>query len=319
LIDSLSAFINMIKMNRRKGYALALALLLTSFVCVTWSQSFNKNSYSRMPVVFGPAKTPKTEIEIQGNKYLLDVDFGCKFQLVLNNDILNGIKKKPYGTLQERDAKGNAYSSSAYQIKQIQIGNHSFNDVIVKETNKEYVLNTVLYSEQDSKNSVFNDKFGVVGRALLEKMNLVLDFQNSVIIKCDNLKDLERIGYHVNKLTPSSFDIGRTGFILSINTTIGKLRLSLDSGSTVSIIRSSAVKEDVPKKQEFGLSYVTTPTFEIGNRDFGRMNLYLHDITPELHEIDGLLGMDFLKNHVIYIDHKNKMVYVGDSSASANL
>ena len=304
-------------MNRHKRYVLALILFFV--VSVIWWLSFNNKNYSRIPVVFGPANTPKTEVEIQGKKHLLDIDFGCKFQLVLNNDILSGLKKEPHGTLQERDATGNTYSSSAYQIKKIQIGNRVFNDVIVKETNKDYVLNAVLYSEQDDKNSVFNDKFGVIGRALLEKMNLLLDFQNSVIIKCDNINDLEQIGYYVNKLTPSSFEVGRTGFILSINTTIGKIRLSLDTGSTVSIIRSSAVKEDVHKKQEFGLSYINTPIFEIGNRDFGRMNLYLHDITPELHEIDGLLGMDFLKNHVIYIDRKNKMIYVGDSTASANL
>jgi hypothetical protein len=306
-------------MKKNKTYILIAFCIFSFAICIVWNSSIHKKQYSRMPIVFGSANTPKTEVEIQGKKHLLDIDFGCKFQMVLNNEILSSLEKEPYGTLQGRDVKGNTYSSSAYQIKKIKIGGHSFKDVIVKEINKRYVLNSVLYIEKNDKNEVFNDKFGVIGRALLERMNLLLDFQNSIIIECDDIKNLEQIGYSANNLTPSSFDIGPTGLILTVNTTIGKTRLSLDTGSTVSIIRSSFVKEDVPKKQEYGLSYINTSMFEIGNRDFGRMNLYLYDVTPELHEIDGLLGMDFLKNHVVYIDYKHKMIYIGDPKVSASV
>jgi hypothetical protein len=299
-------------MNKNKIYVIILVFVLPVSIYAKWGSSFGKRQCCRIPIVFGPANTPKTEVEIQGQKHLLNIDFGCKFQLALNNDLLDRLEKKPNGTLQGRDAKGNTYNSAAFQIKKIQIGNHSFKDVIVKETNKDYVLNTVVYIEKNNKNEVFNEKFGVIGRALLEKMNLLLDFQNSVIIECNDITDLEQIGYDVNKLTASHFDVGPTGFILTVNTAVGAARLSLDTGSTVSMIRSSFVKEDVPKKQQYGLPYINTPFFEIGNRDFGSMRLYLYDITPELHEIDGLLGMDFLKDHVVYIDHKKKMIYVGD-------
>jgi hypothetical protein len=302
---------------KNKTYVFLSVFSLIFAVYLIWG-SFFTTKYSRIPVVFGPANIPRTEVEIQGRKHLLEIDFGSKFQLVLNNDILSSLKKDSHETLQGRDARGNTYTSPAYHLQKIQIGNRIFKDVIVKEHDKDYILNSVIYIEKD-KNEVFKDKVGVIGRALLEKMNLLLDFQNSVMIECENISDLERIGYRVNTLIPVSFDVGRTGLILTINTTIGKVRLSLDTGSTVSMIRSSFVKEDVPKRREFGLSCIDTQMFEIGNRDFGRMNLYLYDITPELHEIDGLLGMDFLKNHIIYIDQKHRMIYVGDSAASTNL
>lgn len=303
-------------MKNKALYSFAVFFLMF-VVYMIWG-SFFTTKYSRIPLVFGPANIPRAEVEIQGRKHLLEIDFGSKFQLVLNNDILSSLKKDPHGTLQGRDARGNTYTSPAYHLQKIQIGNRFFKDVIVKEHDKDCILNSVVYIEKD-KTEAFKDKVGVIGRALLEKMNLLLDFQKSVMIECENTSDLERIGYSLNKLTPVSFDIGRTGLILTINTTIGKVRLSLDTGSTVSMIRSSFVKEDVSKRQEFGLPCIDTQMFEIGNRDFGRMSLYLYDITPELHEIDGLLGMDFLKNHIIYIDHKHRMIYIGDSTASTNL
>lgn len=304
-------------MKKSRVYVLFSFFILAFTAYVIWHSSFTTKQYSSIPVVFGPSDVPRTEVEIQGKKYPLEIDFGSKFQLVLNHDILNNLKKNQKGTLPSRDARGNMYTSPAYQLQKIQVGTHVFKDVIVKERDEEQVLNSVIYTE-NGRDEILNQKVGLVGRALLEKMNLLLDFKNSVMFECNSIKDIEQIGYSVIKLTSSPFDVGRTGFILTINTDIGNVRLSLDTGSTVSMIRSSFVKEGLPKKQEFGLSCITTQLFEIGNRNFGGMNLYLYDITPELHEIDGLLGMDFLKNHVLFIDYKNKMIYVGDSIPSAN-
>jgi hypothetical protein len=68
---------------------------------------------------------------------------------------------------------------------------------------------------------------------------------------------------------------------------------------------------------ERGFSFFNTRKFSIGNNDFGSKNLFLYDIVPELQEIDGLLGMDFLKNHVVYIDYKSRTVYIQDNKVSA--
>ena len=78
-------------------------------------------------------------------------------------------------------------------------------------------------------------------------------------------------------------------------------------------MRSSIFQGIGIKNEKHGFPIYTTSMFEIGSKNFGSMNLYLFDITPELHEIDGVLGMDFVKNHVIYIDYKDKVLYIGNS------
>ncbi len=263
-------------------------------------------------MIIGSADTPLTKVEIQGREFLLEIDSGSKFQLTLDKNMLDTLEKIPCGVLQGRDAKGNVYNSPAYLIKKIKIGDHVFNHVIVEEVNDNYVANTTLF-KKDNVKKVANKKVGTIGRALLEKMNLFFDFQNFVILECSDVMDLKRAGYELENLVAVPFEVGRTGAILTVDTDFGKMRLSIDTGSTISLIRSSLLESKKPKHQEYGLPYLNTSKFKIGSKDFGNMNLYIYDITTELHEIDGLLGMDFLTTHVFYINHQDKIVYIGNN------
>lgn len=54
-------------------------------------------------------------------------------------------------------------------------------------------------------------------------------------------------------------------------------------------------------KDSRGFQVFTTQKFFIGDKEFGAKDLFLYDIAPELKEIDGMLGMDFLEKHIVYI------------------
>ena len=298
---------------KKKTIAFAGIIFIVSASIVSGYLYITKRNYSRITITIGSADTPLTKVEIQGREFLLEVDSGSKFQLTLNKDILNNLEKNPCGTLQGRDAKGNSYDSPAYLVKKIKIGNHVFNDVVVKEVNDDYVSNTTLFINK-TKN-ISSGRFGTVGRALLEKMNLFFDFQNFVILESNDIMNLKEAGYQLENLVAVPFEMGRTGAILTVDTDLGKTRLSLDTGSTVSLIRSSLLQNNEPEKREYGLPCYNTSKFMIGNKDFGNMDLYLFDITSELHEIDGILGMDFLRNHIFYINYQDKVIYIGDSTS----
>jgi hypothetical protein len=48
----------------------------------------------------------------------------------------------------------------------------------------------------------------------------------------------------------------------------------------------------------------------MGNTNFGPMDLYSFDICEEMTDGEGLLGMDFLKKHRIYLDFDKKLAYI---------
>lgn len=294
-------------------------LILTgSFFCVVIVsvvlRLFIINTYHfHIPITLDKSNIPETLVEIQGKKYSLAIDLGDKFALSLNKHALKKLQKKPHDSLQNRDAIGKSYETSAYVLSKIKLGDLIFDDVVVAEVNEEFVKNTILWADTDNLEELLNDRFGTIGRALLEKLNLLLDVQNSSFFASNDIKKLKENGYDLNQLVQISFEIGRTGVILPVKTEMGLIRLSIDTGSTVSLVRSSIFQGIGIKNEKHGFPIYTTSMFEIGSKNFGSMNLYLFDITPELHEIDGVLGMDFVKNHVIYIDYKDKVLYIGNS------
>ncbi len=271
---------------------------------------FTKKTFSSIPISLGSANTPLAHVEIQGSEYLLQVDSGCKFELVLNKEVLSHLEKHPCGTLESRDAGGKTYQSKAYILPKIKIGDFYFKNVVANEMNEDYEANITYYTEKKNREEIFKTRLGYIGRGLLEKMNILLDVPNSVIVLCDDMKQLSKAGYRVTQSVGVPFETGRAGTVLTTDTDLGKIRLSIDTGSTVSFIRSSLLQSYACTEKRYGLPYFTTSRFEIGNKDYKNIDLYLLDITSELHEIDGILGMNFLEKQAVYIDYKNKAFYI---------
>ncbi len=297
-------------MNIKNIITVSIALILTTSCLFYFLQ--NKKSYSHFIVSLGSSDIPITKVEIQGKEYLLEIDLGSKFQISLNKDILENLKKHSCGSLKSRDVKGNAYEVAAYRLERIKIGDLTFKNVIATEVNENFVKNTTLWIDSENTQPRAKRTVGKIGRALLENLNILIDIQQHSMLILG--KDVTSTAHKFDKLNKVPFEIGRTGVILKTNTDFGEKKMSLDTGSTISFIRACPSEQDWAQNYQYGLPYLRTLKFEIGNTDFGGMDLYLLDITSELNEIDGILGMDFLKNHVIYLDFHKKLAYVADSS-----
>lgn len=289
-----------------------LILLITIAGYLAWL-FYNKNSTGiKIPITMSLANTPVIPLDIQGKQILLDLDYGSKFQLTLSKLILDNLNKESQGSLITRDGKGNTYESNAFLLPQVSIGNRAFSKVIAKELEEEFVKNTTLYTNM-SDTDLLNGKNGSIGRGILATMSLLVDFCHHFLLEVKDLNTLIKSG-----LFPKSYIVvpcreGRTGLILDVNTDLGLIRLSLDTCATHSLIRSSSAHDLTLLENRYGMDKMTSEKFVIEGTDFGRTDLYLYDITPELEEIDGVLGMDFLKNRVLYIDYPNKMLYIGVS------
>ncbi|MGE5195809.1 MAG: hypothetical protein ACM3JI_00585 [Anaerolineae bacterium] len=304
-------------MRKKYYFGIAGCSIIVAFF-ILWHGFTISPSFTQIPVTFTSFDTPLLASEIEETKYLLKFDLGSKFQLSLNKDILASITdKKPYCVAKWRDIKGNFYESPSYLVPKIRVGDLILTEVIVKQEDDIYVTHTTLWKDSKDERKFENKDAGTLGRPLLEKTNLLLDFSNSKIIACNTKQKLKEMGFLLDEMAQVPIETDAKGIIVKVNTDAGTLKLVLDTGATITLIRSSLLQAQACKRDERGFLTFVTSRFVMGKKDFGRKNLFLYDITPELHEIDGILGMDFLKNHVIYIDYPNKVIYVGDRQPSS--
>ncbi len=298
------------RVKNKSYFYTVLLLLIVSVTGTAWYLHTRKAICARLPVSFSPAHIPRINVVIQEKVFSLEIDLGSKFPLTLNKDLLEEIDNRPNGTAEWRDIRGNRYVSPAFLIPRLKLGEFVWEDVMVRQARADFTESTVIWRKNDAKDSVKRLQ-GVIGRPLLEKINLLLDFSNSIVLASNNKSKLKEQGYNLDDMNKIPCEMSEKGIILSIETDIGTKRFDLDTGATVNFIRTS----DVSRNQKLntdsrGLSYLSTSKFVIDGTDFGRTDLFLVDITPELQVLDGTLGMDFIERHIIYIDYPNQVLYI---------
>lgn len=257
------------------------------------------------PIVFDDDDLPFIEMEIEGNVYPLLIDLGSYAQMSVDREVLEKINKNAYGIAKFEDFQGNRYESRKYLIPEIKIGNTIFAEVITKEENKDFKKKIILWESPDCPPSKIGGK---VGRALLKRKNILLDFPNSRMAFFEKAESFKSSNFPDNFLA-TPFEITSLGITLKIQIDLGEKKFILDSGSTLSAIRSSQCKNLACQKGENGLSYFTSSQLIIGNKSFDEIRLHLLDIA-EIEQIDGVLGMDFMRRHAFYIDFRRKTLYI---------
>ena len=104
------------------------------------------------------------------------------------------------------------------------------------------------------------------------------------------------------------------GITIKAETDIGFKKFFIDTGCSQNIIKASQLQDRKCEIEERGFSFFSSSKLVIEGKNFGSTALYLYEITPELTEIDGILGMTFLNKHVLYIDFPNRLPYIRENS-----
>lgn len=277
-----------------------------------------KKSYSfRIPVNFVPfSGHPRVDVNIEGQTYSLIIDTGICYPLTLDKKILEVIHEKESGeTRTHGDFKDNIYISSTYKIPTVRIACLKFENVPVAEQDPAFVTNTILYGNPDrDMEEMHKNHLGTVGVGLLHAFNFCFDFHNSCIYPCSHIKELKKYGYPIDEFVRVPFDVYH-GIVINIDTDLGTKRFLVDTGTTHSLIRPSLLDgqqfEEGPAGS--GIKIYKSSKFVIGNKDFGSKRLAHFEITPFLEKIDGVLGMDFLRHHTVFIDFENNSIYFNEA------
>lgn len=284
---------------KKRGIALTI-LSIAAFFLLYGSDLF-RSYYFSIPIEHVNAyRIPCTSIEIEGKNYPVEIDLGSKTALSLHKEVLDKIRKDPCGLSRRADFLGNKYETPLYLIPSIKIGSLLLKKIKAKEESLDFTAtNSIVTQAKETQNG------GRLGRDFFSGKNLFMDFSHRTLIACSKLKDIEREGYEVKKMTPVPFKNTAGGVVLEIETDMGRMNFVLDTGSTTSVIR------DTKKMPENKMPIVETLKFSMNGIDFGPQKLYLLNISPEFEEIDGLLGMDFLNEHALYLDFAKKTAYIG--------
>ncbi len=298
-------------MKKRIVFWALLPIIFLSFACFfTWDHFSGETLYhEHFPIKFTSADLPCMEVTIENEGYPFVVDLGSKFHTELDKVTLDRLQKKPNGMASWVNIKSIKYTLPQFILPQISLKSIVIHDVKVVETS--HIQDNTLWSPPDNEKLMGRvEPVGFLGKPLFEKLNLLLDLHHSIIVISNQKDQLEKEGYHIHSYIKVPIELTKKHVIVNAETELGPVRLVLDSGATWTIIKNSTLKEKSYSGTEHGLPIFISSFFKMGGCDFGKKKIHFYSFPKEAGSIDGVLGVDFLKEHIVYIDFKHKTAYI---------
>lgn len=247
---------------------------------------------------FSLQKVPYLSTRIENRELSLLLDIGSSDDVALILPVLNQLQDKTY--LQQRQHcgfRGKVHESATYKIPKLQIGNLTFWEPSLSEETGEFQVEGSLDVEPSA---VLKD--GRLGWHLFTGSNLLLDLGCSKIAFADSFSTIQNRGYaHVPfAKVPLLRDRG----ILEIEAEVNhqRVRCLLDTGATWNLLNS----------EEEGCAAIHS-SITINQVAFDP--IVLHTLPIHLpFPVDVILGMEFFREHIVFIDFAENSVYIARST-----
>lgn len=250
--------------------------------------------FENIPVTLDAHSNPIINVSIEDNTYPLLLDLGSSISFSLQNKILQKINKHKFGNYKWLDYKGNQYESPLYTIPAVKISNLTFSHALAKRDDDGFQDNVSLEPSQELPTGL-RPPSGMIGLPILEKYNLFLDFPHSKMYGCKDYLSLQKQGLLSKNLLAIPFAPHPDGIFIQVETDAGVQRLKFDTGATLTVIRAPHPS--------------ITEKFCIKGHDFGKQPIKSLELCQQ-YDFDGALGMDFIKEHPIFIDYVNKTIFI---------
>lgn len=261
---------------------------------------------------FTPAEIPCILVRVGDKTVSSELDLGFRGHFCFSEDFIETIPDKVYlGTKKTVGFKGKTYEKKMYRIPFIQIGETMFSDPLILEEQDQFVMDATMIKKDHEPSP---SESGRVGWEIFQLVNLFLDLRNFKIAVCDSLSTLEDKEYSVGSFVQAPLLLDRGLVEFEIETQDGILRCLLDTGSTWNLIN-----QKVPLDQESiedpiwnPKNHLEFPEFSFGGKKFGAVRFRPLPIELPFH-IDAVLGMEFLEEHLVFLDFKNKQIYIAQA------
>ena len=290
---------------------ISAAFLMGAFLGLFWVYSVRERVYfNPVAIQLSTSGLPLFEVLIEDTACPIVFDLGSDQELSINSSAIEPFNKTYCGIERWMNYKGLEFSYPKYTLPKIQIGSQEFKDVTVATFPVERENDDVIWNSADQERTR-RKNIGTIGREILGKMNALIDIENSKIIFTNSFKKLEEAGYNIPSFTKIPFTLTPLGIVLDVQTDLGSVKLVLDTGCTYTMLCDVLYPQNISSlTYRHGLPTLTTEKFSINGVGFGSKELYFLEIAEDFEGIDGLLGMDFIECHVMYIDFKNRAIYI---------
>ena len=276
---------------------------------------------------FSRANIPELEIKIQNTVVPAKVDFGCKGGILLPPLIMKTIEQKSLvDTETSYGLRGKSYERDIYEVPEVLLGKLHLFPMRIAEENLEFSRDSVL---KKGEKEIDEDHLGTIGWYVFKSFNVLLDCEHFAIIACDSLDTLKKQGCSTDSFMEAPLLLDRGSIDFEVVTEMGPLRCTLDTGATWNLLNKdpenlqqdhrfidlNALLNEKPTKfnpaNEDFLSFDPkdkweTKTFQINGKEFGPVHFI--KIKSPL-GIDAIIGMEFIENHLIFIDFKKEKIY----------
>ncbi len=199
----------------------------------------------------------------------------------------------------------------------------------IAEENAESAKDAVL---KKGEKEINEDHLGTIGWCVFKPVNVLLDCEHSAIVACDSLDTLKKQGYLADSFIEATLLLDRGSLDFEVVTEMGPLRCTLDTGTTWNLLNKDLehlqqdhrlidlnhlMKEGSTK---FNLTNEDllifnledeweAKNFQINGKEFGPVNFV--KIGSPL-GLDAIIGMEFIDDHLIFIDFKKEKIYFSE-------
>lgn len=262
---------------------------------------------------FSEIRTPCVTINIDDRAFSMELDLGYRGDLKLAKEFIDSIGSKE--SIRQKimyNFRGRELITNQYRIPNIKIQNATFTKIILQEEVREFLKDTTFVRDGGEPSP---REHGKLGWELFCNTTLLVDIKNSQLIMCDSPGTLKQHGYCLENFTQTPLLLERGLVEIETITPEGPLRCMLDTGATWNIL-NRAIEEGKSIDQaiwepENILEY---PFFKISEKDFGKIPFCRIPIQAPI-RIDGVLGMDFFQENLVFLDFIRKIAYFHPYSA----
>jgi hypothetical protein len=246
---------------------------------------------------------PHIQVEIENKKYTLLIDSGANIDMSLFEEVLDRFQNKKYlGDSEFWGVNGKDYQSKDFLIPEATIEKRIILDHILVRTESEDLLKNGRHLSPITWETRVYDWLdrhlcdGGIGLNVLQKAVWFFDLKR--LILCTALDVSAFTGnarYSLDGFVKVPMKMGERGAEILLETELGPKKFWIDTGANRSVLRG--------QRNEKAIRFWT------GEQDLGVLGVYFFDLTDRL-EVDGILGIDFFKKHLVCIDFPNEMIYI---------
>lgn len=249
------------------------------------------------------------------------IDTGGAFCCRLYEPLVDQLPQKTiYETSTFRDVTGELKSCTEFLMHDIKFLKLNFinfavipNPLEFRESH--YLACNPTIGTKNQKNLSQDPVRSLIGHQLLNVMNFMLDFKkNTLILYQPELVPSLRFPFkglaHIEQI-PFEYEENR-GLYCWIETNFGKKRFLIDTGASLTFLSPHEIFIQASQNTDPDcLNSLVFDHFKLGSKDFAPQEAHIVN-QLNFENMDGILGMDFFDNKILFFDMTNRILYLKD-------